>query len=129
MTVVITFGTFDLLHIGHINILERASKLGDTLIVGVSTDDLNFRKKQKYPVYCETDRKKIISCLQFVDHVFDEDDLALKRQYIMEHKADILVMGSDWEGKFDEFNDICNVIYLPRTENISSTQIIQDIKE
>ena len=129
MTTVITFGTFDLLHIGHINILRRAKEHGDKLIVGVSSDDLNFSKKSKHPVYNQDCRMAIISSIRFVDGVFLEESLALKRKYIIDHKADILVMGSDWEGKFDDLGDICKVIYLPRTENVSTTEIKQYIKE
>ena len=126
--IVITFGTFDLFHIGHINILERAKKKGDKLIVGVSTDKLNFSKKQKYPIYSQNERKKIIDSLKFVDDVFFEESLEKKREYILKYKADILVMGNDWEGRFDEFNDICKVIYLERTPSISTTLLVEVIK-
>lgn len=126
--IVITFGTFDLFHIGHINILERAKKKGDKLIVGVSTDKLNFSKKQKYPIYSQNERKKIIDSLKFVDEVFFEESLEKKREYILKYKADILVMGNDWEGRFDEFNDICEVIYLERTPSISTTLLVEVIK-
>lgn len=125
---VITFGTFDVFHVGHINILERAKELGDFLIVGVSTDKLNFSKKSRYPVYKDTDRMKIIGALKCVDQVFAEHSLDLKRDYLIEHKADILVMGDDWYGKFDCFKDICQVVYLPRTPSISTTEIIEVVK-
>ncbi len=128
MKKVITFGTFDVLHIGHINILERARALGDSLVVGISSDQLNFKKKNRLPIYNEADRKKLISSLRFVDSVFLEESLELKREYISKYKADILVMGNDWEGKFDEFNDICQVVYLPRTPSISTTEIIEIVK-
>lgn len=127
--IVITFGTFDLLHIGHINILERASKLGNKLIVGISTDKFTFEKKNKYPVYNENDRKKILESLKFVDKVFFEESFEQKREYIKNNKADIFVMGSDWENRFDEFNDICKVVYLERTPNISTTDVISNIKK
>jgi glycerol-3-phosphate cytidylyltransferase len=126
---VITFGTFDLFHIGHLRILERARQHGDYLIVGVSTDALNFSKKQKNPIYSEDDRKRIISALKVVDEVFDEESLELKGEYIKKHKADVLVMGNDWEGKFDEFKELCEVVYLERTPSISTTEIIEIIKE
>lgn len=126
---VITFGTFDLLHIGHINIFKRAKALGDTLIVGVSTDELNFKKKNKYPVYNEKDRAEIVKSIRCVDEVFFEHSLELKREYILKHKADIFVMGDDWKGKFDFVKDICKVVYLPRTDNISTTEIKSFIKE
>ncbi|EFN9622092.1 glycerol-3-phosphate cytidylyltransferase, partial [Escherichia coli] len=119
MRTVITFGTFDVLHIGHIKILERAKKYGDRLIVGVSSDALSFSKKQRYPVYPENERCEIIRSLQYVDDVFLEESLELKGEYIKKYKADILIMGNDWEGKFDMFKKICEVIYLPRTEGVS----------
>ena len=99
---VITFGTFDVFHIGHINILERARKQGDYLVVGVSSDQLNFEKKQRYPVYPQDQRMRILESLRFVDEVFVEDSLALKAHYIRQHEADVLVMGDDWAGKFNE---------------------------
>lgn len=121
MKIVITFGTFDLLHIGHINLLHNAKKLGDKLIVGVSSDKLNYTKKFEYPTYNQHDRLNIIKAIRVVDNVFFEDSLEKKRQYILENNADILVMGDDWKGKFDDLNDIVNVIYIPRTPNISSS--------
>ncbi len=90
---IITFGTFDVFHVGHINILERAKALGDYLIVGVSSDQLNFSKKQRFPIYSQDDRLKIISSLKFVDEVFVEESLELKLEYIKNFKADVLVMG------------------------------------
>lgn len=126
---VITFGTFDLFHIGHLRILERSKQQGDYLIVGISTDALNFSKKQKYPIYSQEDRKHIIAALKVVDEVFFEESLELKGEYIKKYKADVLVMGNDWEGRFDEFKELCEVIYLPRTPSISTTEIIEIIKE
>ncbi|NDO80323.1 glycerol-3-phosphate cytidylyltransferase [Citrobacter sp. NCU1] len=128
MVNVITFGTFDVFHIGHVNILERAAALGDRLIVGVSSDDLNFSKKNRYPIYSEVERIKIISSLKFVDEVFLEESLELKEQYIKEKNANILVMGDDWKGRFDHYNSICQVIYFPRTPSISTTEIIEIVK-
>ncbi|MDN4477891.1 adenylyltransferase/cytidyltransferase family protein [Demequina sp. SYSU T00039] len=127
-TRVITFGTFDVFHIGHVNMLTRAHELGDHLTVGVSTDDLNFSKKGRYPIYREEHRIGIVSRLSCVDDVFLEHSLELKRDYLIEHRADILVMGDDWAGKFDEFRDVCEVIYLPRTRDISTTEIIANIR-
>ncbi len=129
MTIVITFGTYDLFHIGHHNILKRAKEYGDKLVVGISTDALNYKKKQKYPVYSESERKTILSSIKYVDEVFFEESLEQKREYVIKYKADILIMGDDWKGKFDELNDICKVIYLPRTKNISTTKIKSDIKK
>jgi glycerol-3-phosphate cytidylyltransferase len=125
---VITFGTFDIFHVGHINILERAKALGDYLIVGISSDALNLQKKGRVPVYSEEDRVKIISALRCVDEVFIEHSLALKGEYIKEHHGDLLVMGDDWEGKFDEFKTLCNVQYLTRTPSISTTEIIEVVR-
>lgn len=120
---IITFGTFDLFHIGHLNILERAGRLGSWLIVGVSSDELNFEKKQAYPVYPYDHRAGIIRAIRFVDEVFKEESLELKRDYILQHKADVLVMGDDWTGRFDSLRDICTVLYLPRTPLISTSQV------
>lgn len=128
MRTVITFGTFDVFHVGHLNILKRARALGDRLVVGVSTDLLNFSKKGRYPVFREADRAEIIRSLSCVDEVFMEERLEWKRRYLEAHDADVLVMGSDWEGRFDEFRDICAVVYLPRTENISTTEILARVR-
>jgi glycerol-3-phosphate cytidylyltransferase len=125
---VVTFGTFDVLHVGHVSILERARSLGDHLVVGVSSDELNFSKKGRRPVYAEADRIKLISALRCVDEVFVEESLALKGQYLRDHRADVLVMGDDWAGRFDEFKSICEVVYLPRTPSISTTEIIEVIR-
>lgn len=128
MITVVTFGTFDVFHIGHLRILKRARNLGNRLVVGVSTDQLNIDKKGRAPFYSEKERMEIIRSIRFVDNVFPEESLELKRQYLKQYKADILVMGDDWKGKFDEFNDICEVIYLSRTPSISTTAIIEKIR-
>jgi len=128
MKKVITFGTFDVFHIGHVSILERAKSYGDYLIVGVSSDDLNLSKKGRKPIYSEKDRKKIIKSLSCVDEVFSETSLELKRRYINDFNADILIMGDDWKGKFDNHKDQCEVIYLPRTPSISTKEIIEVVK-
>lgn len=128
MKKIITFGTFDVLHVGHIRILQRARALGNYLVVGVSSDTLNFSKKQRYPVYSESERMEIVRSIVGVDDVFREDSLELKGEYIRKYQADILVMGDDWVGRFDEFKTLCEVIYLPRTEGISTTQLISEIK-
>ncbi|MBR8843200.1 MULTISPECIES: adenylyltransferase/cytidyltransferase family protein [unclassified Pseudoalteromonas] len=128
MKKVITFGTFDVFHVGHVNILERAKALGDYLIVGISSDELNFSKKGRNPIYSIADRLKIISSLRFVDEVFVEESLELKAQYIKDFDADVLVMGDDWKGKFDIYKDICDVVYLERTPSISTTEIIEVVR-
>ena len=125
---VITFGTFDLFHIGHLNILRRAAALGDHLVVGVSSDQLSFRKKHKYPVYSETDRMEIVRAMQYVDEVFLEESLQLKGTYIQRYNADLLVMGNDWHGRFDAMKEFCEVLYLPRTEGVSTTELVELIK-
>ena len=125
---VITFGTFDVFHVGHLRILERAKSFGDNLTVGVSTDQMTFDKKGRYPVYCQTEREKIIRALRCVDYVFWEESLDLKRHYLLIYKADMLVMGDDWVGRFDDLQDICEVRYLPRTPSVSTTAIIEKIK-
>lgn len=126
---IITFGTFDLLHIGHLNILKRAKELGDYLLVGVSSDKLNYSKKHVFPIYSQEDRLEIVRSIVHVDEVFLEESLELKADYIKYYNADILVMGKDWEGKFDQYKKLCKVIYLERTPFISTTeaklQIIQ----
>lgn len=129
MTRVITFGTFDLFHIGHVNVLLRAADLGDHLTVGVSSDQLNFSKKGRYPVYREEHRMAIVNSLSCVDEVFVEESLDLKGDYLQQHRSDVLVMGDDWQGKFDHFSDLCTVVYLPRTAEVSTTDIIQSIRE
>ena len=124
---VITFGTFDVLHVGHIRVLTRSAALGDRLVVGVSSDALNFSKKGRNPVFSQDERVEIVSSLKVVDQVFVEESLEQKREYVLEHQADVLVMGDDWTGKFDYLSDICEVVYLPRTPSVSTTAIIEHI--
>lgn len=124
---VITFGTFDVFHIGHVNILKRAKEFGDLLIVGVSSDSLNFSKNNVIQSIAE-ERIEIISSLKFVDHVFIEESLDLKLEYIRKYEANLLVMGDDWKGRFDWVKDECEVIYLPRTPSISTTEIIEIVR-
>lgn len=125
---VITFGTFDVFHVGHLLLLERARKLGDYLIVGVSTDSLSIGKKNRAPVYAQDERLRIVEALKAVDEVFLEESLEKKREYLIRHRANVLVMGDDWRGRFDEFNDVCEVVYLARTPAISTTATIERIK-
>ena len=123
---VITFGTFDLYHLGHVNLLKRASLYGD-ITVGLSSDEFNFKKKGRNPIYDYEMRKTILESNKHVVEVFKEESMEKKREYILKYKADILIMGHDWQGKFDHLGDICKVIYLTRTDNISTTDIIKKI--
>jgi glycerol-3-phosphate cytidylyltransferase len=124
---VITFGTFDVFHVGHLRVIQRAAALGDRLVVGVSSDALNMSKKGRTPVFPENERMEIVAALSVVAEALREDSLELKRDYIVEHKADVLVMGDDWSGKFDEFKDVCEVVSLSRTPAISTTAVIERI--
>jgi glycerol-3-phosphate cytidylyltransferase len=124
---VITFGTFDVFHLGHLRIIERAASYGDRLVVGVSADELNKRKKNREPVFSQEERLAIVGALKAVDEVFVEESLELKRRYIEQYAADVLVMGDDWAGRFDEFKDVCEVVYLERTPAISTTALIEKI--
>ena len=126
---VLTFGTFDVFHVGHLRVLERAAALGDRLVVGVSADSLNEKKKGRVPVFSERERLAIVGALKVVDEVFVEHSLEDKRDYLIQHGADVLVMGDDWAGKFDEFTDVCEVVYLARTPAISTTAIIEHIAD
>lgn len=128
MKTIITFGTFDVFHVGHLNILQRAKQLGGKLVVGVSSDALNIAKKGRTPVYSQSDRMGIVAGLKCVDRVFLEESLELKADYIRQFNADMLVMGDDWAGRFDSFSYLCDVVYLPRTPAISTTTIIEVVK-
>ncbi|GAB6901687.1 adenylyltransferase/cytidyltransferase family protein [Kineosporia succinea] len=129
MTTVITFGTFDVLHIGHLRILERAKAHGDRLVVGVSSDALNMSKKGRNPIFSETERTALIQALEVVDEVFIEESLELKADYVRQYGADVLVMGDDWAGRFDWIKEYCEVVYLPRTPSISTTAVIEKISK
>ncbi len=122
MTRVITYGTFDLFHYGHLKILERSKALGDYLIVAVSSDEFNAVKGKKC-VYPYKHRAQIVEAIKYVDQVIKEENWEQKVSDIQKYKVDIFVMGSDWEGKFDELAKLCKVVYLPRTPGISSTEI------
>ncbi len=119
---VITYGTFDLFHIGHVRLLQRLASLGDHLTVCVSTDEFNAIKG-KSSVIPYDQRAEILSACRFVDAVLPENDWAQKRTDIVEQKIDIFAMGNDWSGKFDDLGDLCEVVYLPRTEDISTTSL------
>ena len=127
MTTVITFGTFDVFHVGHLRVIQRAASYGDRLVVGVSADELNLRKKGRLPVFSQGERLEIVAALKPVDEVFVEESLELKRDYILKYDAQVLVMGDDWAGKFDELEDVCMIEYLPRTPAISTTALIEKI--
>ena len=125
-TTVITFGTFDLCHVGHVRVLKRASALGDRLVVGVSSDALNRAKKNKDAVYSEQERMEIIGSLRFVDETFLEESLEAKADYIKKYGATVLVMGDDWKGRFDDMP--CKVVYLERTPSVSTTELVERIR-
>lgn len=125
---IITYGTFDLLHYGHINLLKRAKELGDYLIVCVSTDEFNLLKhKESYHSYEE--RKLILESIKYVDEVIPEENWEQKISDIKKYNVDIFVMGNDWEGKFDFLKNECEVIYLERTPGISTTKIKKDLSK
>ena len=125
---VITYGTFDLIHYGHINLLERAKKLGDYLIVGLSTNEFN-EKKNKKCYFSYEKRKSLLEAIRYVDLVIPEENWEQKISDIKEYHGDTFVMGDDWEGKFDFLKPYCDVVYLPRTPEISTTQIKEDLQK
>ena len=126
MKKVLTYGTFDLLHVGHINLLRRARALGDYLVVALSTDECNaIKHKQAYQPY--EARKTILEAIRYVDEVIPETCWEQKTTDVKEHDIDIFVMGDDWKGQFDFLKDQCEVVYLPRTEGISTTKIKHDL--
>ncbi|WP_251392319.1 glycerol-3-phosphate cytidylyltransferase [Mediterraneibacter agrestimuris] len=120
---VITYGTFDLLHYGHINLLEKAKKQGDYLIVALSTDEFNLKEKNKRCFFPFEERKKLLEAIRYVDLVIEERSWEQKSQDIKEYHIDTFVMGDDWEGKFDFLKEYCEVLYFPRTPEISTTYI------
>jgi glycerol-3-phosphate cytidylyltransferase len=120
--VVLTYGTFDLFHIGHLHLLRRAKTLGDRLIVGVSTDEFNLQKG-KQSIISFAERSEIVRSVRYVDQVIAESSWEQKPSDVQKYGVDTLVMGEDWKGKFDFLNPICRVVYLPRTEGICSTNL------
>lgn len=126
MKKVITYGTFDLLHEGHINILRRAKAMGDYLIVAISTDEFNHIKNKK-AYHTFENRKMILEAIRYVDEVIPEKSWDQKIDDVIKHNIDIFVMGDDWKGKFDFLRDYCDVVYLPRTIGISTTKIKRDL--
>ena len=128
MIKVITYGTFDLIHRGHINILMRAKALGDHLTVALSTDEFN-RVKNKVCYYTYEERKFILESIKFVDSVIPEQTWEQKESDIISHEINTFVMGDDWSEKFDYLNKFCKVVYLPRTTGISTTKVKNDLSE
>lgn len=124
---VITYGTFDLLHYGHINLLRRARSMGDYLIVALSTDEFNWNSKQKKCYFSYEKRKQLLEAVRYVDLVIPESSWEQKISDVKLYQVDTFVMGDDWEGKFDFLKDYCEVIYLPRTPEISTTQIKNEL--
>ncbi|MBR0455860.1 MAG: glycerol-3-phosphate cytidylyltransferase [Firmicutes bacterium] len=129
MRKVITYGTFDLLHYGHVNLLQRAKELGDYLIVAISTDEFNWNMKNKKCYFSYEERKRLVEAIRYVDLVIPEESWEQKISDVKEFKVDTFVIGDDWEGKFDFLKDYCEVVYLPRTPEISTTQIKKDLKK
>ena len=125
---VITYGTFDLLHYGHINLLKRAKELGDYLFVGLSTDEFNELKGKKSYFYYD-ERKTLLESIIYVDEVLPEKNWDQKIHDIKNYNIDVFVIGDDWKGKFDYLSEYCEVVYLPRTEGISTTKVKTDLKK
>lgn len=123
---VITYGTFDLLHYGHINILKRAKSLGDYLIVALSTNEFNEIKGKKC-YFSYEQRKQLLEAIRYVDLVIPEKTWQQKETDILQYKIDVFVMGDDWKGKFDSLKSLCDVVYLERTPEISTTKIKNDL--
>ena len=129
MKKVITYGTFDLLHYGHINLLKRAKALGDYLIVAISTDEFNWNSKQKKCYFSYEQRKALVESIRYVDLVIPEESWEQKVQDVKKYAVDVFTIGNDWEGKFDFLSDLCEVLYLPRTPEISTSKIKTDLKD
>lgn len=125
---IITYGTFDLLHYGHISLLKRAKALGDYLIVALSSDEFNWNEKRKKCYFKYEKRKSLLEAIRYVDLVIPEKNWEQKITDVKEYHIDIFVIGDDWKGKFDFLKDYCEVVYLPRTAEISTSQIRNDLK-
>ncbi|MGH2307447.1 glycerol-3-phosphate cytidylyltransferase [Aliarcobacter sp. ERUVET-8] len=126
--IVLTYGTFDMFHIGHLNLLNRLKSLGDKLIVAVSTDEFNSIKGKKTLIPFEQ-RALIVQNIKCVDMVISEENWEQKIDDIKKYNVDIFAMGDDWKGKFDFLKDYCEVIYLPRTQNISTTELKKELNK
>lgn len=124
---VITYGTYDMLHYGHVNLLKRAKELGDYLVVVLSTDEFNWNSKQKKCYFTYEERKKVLEAIRYVDLVVPEENWEQKITDVQKYHIDTFVMGDDWIGKFDFLKEYCEVVYLPRTPDISTTQIKNDL--
>ena len=124
---VITYGTVDLIHYGHINLLERAKKMGDYLIVGLSTNEFNEQKNKKC-FFSYEERKRLLEAIRYVDLVIPEEAWEQKKRDIELFQIDTFVIGDDWTGKFDELKSLCEVVYLSRTPEISTTKIKRELK-
>ena len=128
MKKIITYGTFDLLHYGHINLLQRAKEMGDYLIVALSTDEFNSVEKNKITYFSYEERKRLLEAIRYVDLVIPENSWEQKISDVKEFRIDTYVIGDDWKGKFDFLKEYCDVIYLERTPEISTSKIKQDLK-
>ena len=127
MKTVLTYGTFDLFHLGHVRLLRRLAALGDELIVGCSTDEFNHLKKKKSAMSFEH-RMEILEACRYVTKVIPERDWDQKQEDIARENVDVFGMGDDWTGKFDHLKEFCEVVYLPRTEDISTSLLVNEIK-
>ena len=123
----ITYGTFDLLHYGHITLLRRAKELGDYLVVALSTDEFNWNEKQKKCYFPYEERKRMLEAIRYVDLVIPEENWEQKKTDVAKYQIETFVMGDDWEGKFDFLKEQCEVVYLTRTPEISTTKIKSDL--
>ena len=128
---ILTYGTFDLLHYGHIRLLKRAKALGDYLIVALSTEEFNWREKNKETYYDYETRKEMLEALSCVDLVIPEENWEQKTDDVKKYKVDVVVMGGDWKGsdRFEYLKEYCDVAYLDRTEGVSTTQIKEELKK
>lgn len=129
MKKVITYGTYDLLHWGHVNLLRRARALGDYLVVALSTDEFNWNMKKKKCYFPYDKRKIMLEAIRYVDEVIPEENWEQKNTDVVKHGIDVFVMGDDWKGRFDFLKDKCEVVYLPRTPDISTTQIKKELEK
>jgi len=127
MRVVITYGTFDMFHVGHLNLLRRLSEMGDRLIVAVSTDEFNKGKGKKTLIPYDQ-RSQIVESIKYVDMVVPEESWEQKLTDVKKYNVDVFAIGEDWKGKFDFLEDLCEVVYLPRTKNISTTDLKKSLK-